>query len=47
MARGQRKTIEEKISAKLEMIEALGIRIESERRELDELYEEKRRRELV
>ena len=46
MARGQRKTIEEKISAKLEMIEALGIRIESERRELDELYEEKRRREL-
>ena len=46
MARGQRKTIEEKINAKLDLIEALSTRIESEKRELDELYEEKRRREL-
>lgn len=46
MARGQRKTLEEKISAKQELITALQTRIESEKRELDELYEEKRRREL-
>ena len=46
MARGQRKTIEEKISAKLELIEALTTRMESEKRELNELYEEKRRKEL-
>ena len=46
MARGQRKTIEEKISAKQELIEALTTRIESEKRELNELYEEKRRKEL-
>ncbi|MCI9336598.1 MAG: hypothetical protein HFH93_03485 [Lachnospiraceae bacterium] len=46
MARGQRKSIEEKIAAKLEMIEALETRVESEKRELEELYQEKRRREL-
>ncbi len=46
MARGQRKTLEEKISAKLELIDALTTRIESEKRELNELYEEKRRKEL-
>lgn len=46
MARGQRKTLEEKISAKLELIEALTTRIESEKRELNELYEEKKRKEL-
>ncbi len=46
MARGQRKTLEEKITAKLELIEALRTRIESEQRELNELYEEKRRKEL-
>ena len=46
MARGQRKTIEEKITAKQELIEALTARIESEKRELDELYQEKRRKEL-
>ena len=40
MARGQRKTLEEKISAKQELIEALTTRIESEKRELNELYEE-------
>lgn len=46
MARGQRKTIEEKIAAKQELIDALTIRLESEKRELDELFEEKKRREL-
>jgi len=46
MARGQRKTLEEKISAKQELLNALLTRIESEKRELEELYEEKRRREL-
>lgn len=46
MARGQRKTIEEKISAKQELIDALMKRVESEKRELDELFQEKRRKEL-
>ncbi len=46
MARGQRKTLEEKIGAKQELIAALQTRMESEKRELDELYEEKRRKEL-
>ncbi len=46
MARGQRKTIEEKITAKQELIEALMTRVESEKRELDELYQEKKRKEL-
>ena len=46
MARGQRKTLEEKIVAKQELIGALQTRIESEQRELNELYEEKRRKEL-
>ncbi|MCH5343198.1 MAG: hypothetical protein J1E64_04090 [Acetatifactor sp.] len=46
MARGQRKTIEEKITAKEELISALMTRVESEKRELAELYEEKRRKEL-
>lgn len=46
MARGQRKTLEEKITAKQELISALTTRIESEKRELEELYEEKRRKEL-
>ncbi|MDE6015480.1 MAG: hypothetical protein K2H41_07280 [Acetatifactor sp.] len=46
MARGQRKSIEEKIEAKQELIDALLTRVESEKRELAELLEEKRRREL-
>ena len=46
MARGQRTTIDEKITAKQELIEALLTRVESEKRELEELYEEKRRKEL-
>ncbi len=46
MARGQRKTIEEKIAAKEELIEALTTRMESEKRELEEIYHEKRKKEL-
>lgn len=46
MARGQKKTLEEKILAKQELISALTTRIESEKRELEELYGEKRRKEL-
>lgn len=46
MARGQRKTLEEKIMAKQELIASLQTRIESEKRELEELYDEKRRKEL-
>ena len=46
MARGQKKTLEEKIVAKQELIASLQTRIESEKRELNELYEEKRKKEL-
>ena len=46
MARGQRKTMEEKIAAKKELIEALMTRVEPEKRELEELYQEKKRKEL-
>ena len=46
MARGQRKTMEEKIAAKKELIEALMNGVESEKRELEELYQEKKRKEL-
>lgn len=46
MARGQRKTIEEKITSKKELIEALMTRLESEKRELEELYQEKKKKEL-
>lgn len=46
MARGQRKTLEEKITAKKELIAALATRIESEKRELEELVEERKRKEL-
>lgn len=46
MARGQRKSIEEKIAAKQDLIEALMTRVESEKRELEELYHEKKRKEL-
>jgi len=46
MARGQRKTLEEKMAIKQELIDALMIRVESEKRELAELKEEKKRKEL-
>jgi len=47
MARGQKKSIEEKISAKEEMITALEIRLKKEKEELQELYEEKQNKELA
>ena len=40
MARGQKKTLEEKIAAKQELIEALTTRIESEKREVEKLFQE-------
>ena len=46
MARGQRKTLEEKITAKQELIASLQTRIESEKRELEEMLDERRRKEL-
>lgn len=46
MARGTKKTIEEKIAAKEELISALLTRVESEKRELEALYEEKRTKDL-
>ncbi len=46
MARGQRKSIEEKISAKQELLDALMVRVESEKRELAELIKEKKQKEL-
>lgn len=46
MARGQRKSIEEKIAEKEKLIEALKIRLKSEQGELDALYREKRDRDL-
>ena len=41
MARGPRKTIEEKISEREKVIESLKERLKSEQRELDELNKEK------
>ena len=46
MARGQKKSIEEKIMAKEEIISALEIRLKKEKEELQEMYDEKRQREL-
>ena len=46
MARGQKKSIEEKIVTKEEVIASLEIRLKKEREELQEMYEEKRQREL-
>lgn len=46
MARGQRKSIEEKIAEKEEIISALKIRLKSEQGELDTLYKEKREKDL-
>ncbi len=45
MARGQRKSIDEKIREKEELIGALKVRIQSEERELNDLLTEKRNRE--
>ena len=46
MARGQRKTIEEKIAEKEKLIQALKTRLKSEQGELDVLYRDKRDRDL-
>lgn len=42
MARGQRKTIEQKIDEKQRIIDSLEIRIEKEREELQELLDEQK-----
>lgn len=44
MARGQRKSIDEKIREKEELIGALKVRIQSEERELNDLITEKETR---
>lgn len=46
MARGPRKSLEEKIEAKQELIESLETRLESEKNELEEMLREKRLKEL-
>ncbi len=46
MARGQRRTIEEKIAEKEELIAALRTRLKSEQSELDTLNREKKNRDL-
>lgn len=46
MARGQRKTIEEKILQKQEMINNLSARIESEQNELQALLNEQKQQEV-
>ena len=46
MPRGQRKSLDEKIQAKQELINALNLRMESEQHELEELFEQKQRKEL-
>lgn len=46
MPRGQRKPLEEKIQTKQELINALKKRIESEEQELEELFKQKKFREL-
>lgn len=45
MARGQRKSIDEKIREKEELIGALKVRIQSEERELNDLITKKRNKE--
>lgn len=46
MARGQRKTVEEKIAEKKELVAALQVRIKSEQNELEALYQEKKLKDL-
>ena len=46
MARGQRKSIDEKILEKEEIIGALKVRMQSEERELADMKKEKQSREL-
>lgn len=46
MARGQRKTLEEKIAEKEELLKAIQTRIKSEQKELEALYSEKKVKDL-
>lgn len=46
MARGQRKSIEEKIQKKQEVIDALEVRLEHEREELETLINEQKQKEV-
>ena len=46
MARGQRRTIEEKILQKKEIINNLSVRIESEQNELQALLNEQKQQEV-
>jgi hypothetical protein len=47
MARGPRKSLDDKIKEKKEIIEALKTRIKSEQAELDELLKEKQDKEIA
>lgn len=46
MPRGKRKSIDDKIEEKMELINALQIRLDSEKRELKEMNREKRDQEM-
>ncbi len=46
MARGQRRSVEEKISEKEETVRALRARLKAEQSELDALLREKREKDL-
>ena len=46
MARGAKKSLQEKITLKEELIESLSIRIKKEREELNELLEQQKNEEL-
>ena len=46
MARGAKKSLQEKIEQKEQLIESLSIRIKKEREELNELLEQQRNEEL-
>lgn len=46
MARGAKKSLQEKITMKEELIESLSIRIKKEREELNELIEQQKNEEL-
>lgn len=46
MARGQRKSIEEKIQQKQELIESIETRLDHERKELEALLSEKQQQEV-
>lgn len=47
MARGPRKTIEDKIREKEELLQGLKRRVKAEQEELDALYAEKKNQELA